>query len=333
MSINERSLSNTSAANLNVLRVAAAVAAVLILLTVSFMACNASKKNIDLVVDGKHIQAKTFAADVKTLLNENNIKLGEKDRVNPGLTAALKDNMTVTVRRAVPVTIKVAGKELKLTTAAVTVGEVLKENAITLSKLDIVNPAMDQPIKKGINIQVDKITTRVVEEKILLPNNVKREGDSSLFRGIVRVVREGCQGIAVKKWEVIFKNGKETEKRLLASNIVQQPVDRIIRIGTLQTVSRGGNQIRFSMALNMVSTAYTHTGRNTHTGIAPRVGVAAVDPSVIPLGTKLYVEGYGYCQAADIGGTIKGNRIDVFMDSQSQALQWGRRTVKVYVLN
>ncbi|WP_051273361.1 3D domain-containing protein [Desulfotruncus alcoholivorax] len=332
MSINQKMVSNASAANFAVRRVAA-VAAVFILSTVILLTYNASKKSINLVVDGKQITVKTFASDVNSLLNENDVRLGEKDRVYPGLTEKLEDNMTVTVRKAVPVTLQVADNKLKVITAAATVDEVLEENAITLSKLDIVNPAVDQPVKKGMDIQVDKITTGIIEEKVPIPNKIKREQDNNLVRGVVKVVREGSQGLAVKKWEIIFKNGRETEKRLLASNIVQQPVDRVIRLGTLQTVSRGGHQIRFSKALNMVATAYTHTGRNTHTGIAPRVGVAAVDPSVIPLGSKMYVEGYGYCQAADIGSRIKGNRIDVFMDSRSQALSWGRRNVKVYLLN
>jgi len=333
MSIDEKAVSSASPANLSVCRVAAAAVAVLMLLSMIVLTYNASKKNINLVVDGKQIKIKTFASDVDSLLKENNVQLGEKDRIYPGLSEKLADNMTVTVRKAVPVTLQVANEKLKVLTAAANVGEVLKENAIALNKLDIVNPAVDQPVKKGLDIQVDKITTRIIQEKVPIPNNVQREQDNSLLRGIVRVVREGSQGLAVKKWEIILKNGSETEKRLLASNIVQQPVDRVIRLGVLQTVSRGGYNIRFSKALNMVSTAYTHTGRNTHTGIAPRVGVAAVDPSVIPLGSKLYVDGYGYCQAADIGSKIKGNRIDVFLDTRSQALKWGRRNVKVYVLN
>lgn len=65
----------------------------------------------------------------------------------------------------------------------------------------------------------------------------------------------------------------------------------------------------------------------------PDAKVIAVDPSVIPLGTKVYVEGYGYATAEDIGGAIKGNRIDVFIPTQSGALEWGRKQVKVTILD
>ena len=96
----------------------------------------------------------------------------------------------------------------------------------------------------------------------------------------------------------------------------------------------------------MVATAYTagpeSTGKSpgmpgygiTYSGMRVRPGVVAVDPRVIPLGTYLYVEGYGYSIAADTGGSaISGNRIDLYMERLADAYNWGRRTVKVYVLN
>jgi 3D (Asp-Asp-Asp) domain-containing protein len=92
-----------------------------------------------------------------------------------------------------------------------------------------------------------------------------------------------------------------------------------------------GNQ-RVVKEMVVESTAYTHTGNTTFTGIWPYEGVVAVDPRVIPLGTKMYVEGYGYATAADTGGLIKGNIIDVFMDTHEKAVNWGRRQVKIYIL-
>jgi len=65
----------------------------------------------------------------------------------------------------------------------------------------------------------------------------------------------------------------------------------------------------------------------------PDAKVIAVDPSIIPLGSKVYVEGYGYATAEDTGGAIKGNRIDVFVPEQNDALQWGRKDVKVTIID
>ncbi|MDU5070096.1 3D domain-containing protein [Finegoldia magna] len=91
--------------------------------------------------------------------------------------------------------------------------------------------------------------------------------------------------------------------------------------------------------ITMRSTAYTSDPAEnggystTAMGTAIRYGVVAVDPNVIPLGTRLYIEGYGYARAEDTGGAIKGNRIDLVFGSKSQSNNWGRRTVRVTILN
>lgn len=74
----------------------------------------------------------------------------------------------------------------------------------------------------------------------------------------------------------------------------------------------------------------TSTGINLKRN--PDAKVIAVDPSIIPLGTKVYVEGYGYAIAGDTGGAIKGNKIDVFFPSKSEAYKWGRKDVKIKIL-
>lgn len=80
------------------------------------------------------------------------------------------------------------------------------------------------------------------------------------------------------------------------------------------------------------STAYTWTGCRTASGSWPSRGTVAVDPNVIPLGSVLYVEGYGPAVAADTGGDIKGQRVDLYMDTEHECWQWGRRKVEVWVL-
>ena len=79
------------------------------------------------------------------------------------------------------------------------------------------------------------------------------------------------------------------------------------------------------------ATAYTWTGCRTATGIWPSRGTIATDPRVIPTGSKLWVEGYGEAVAADTGGAIKGQRIDLYMDTKHECLQWGRRKVEVQI--
>jgi len=80
------------------------------------------------------------------------------------------------------------------------------------------------------------------------------------------------------------------------------------------------------------ATAYTWTGYRTATGTWPSRGTVAVDPRVIPLGTELHIEGYGAAVAADTGGAIQGQRVDLYMDTEHECLQWGRRQVEVRVV-
>jgi 3D (Asp-Asp-Asp) domain-containing protein len=102
------------------------------------------------------------------------------------------------------------------------------------------------------------------------------------------------------------------------------------------TVSRGGSR---GKVLTMVATGYDgcykcnypYYGQPSYIGLPLARGIVAVDPNVIPMGTKLYVEGYGEAIAADQGGAIKGNRIDLFFDTHQQALNWGMKTVKVTI--
>ena len=88
-----------------------------------------------------------------------------------------------------------------------------------------------------------------------------------------------------------------------------------------------------SYTTQMQATAYTATGNRTATGTVPKKGTIAVDPDVIPLGTELYVEGYGNGIAEDTGSAVKGNIIDLYMDSEQQARDWGRRNVNVTIYN
>jgi 3D (Asp-Asp-Asp) domain-containing protein len=91
------------------------------------------------------------------------------------------------------------------------------------------------------------------------------------------------------------------------------------------------NALKFDSAFDVRTYAYSGGG-TTASGKKAKVGRVAVDPRVIKLGTWLYIEGYGLCQAADTGGAIKGNKIDLYMNSESECIQWGVRSKTVYIL-
>lgn len=321
-----------SADNFITSHIVAAGLAVLVLVITIFTAYTSAQSKVILQAEGEKISVASFAGDVGELLQEQGVELGDKDRVTPLPDTPLQDGMTVVVRRAVPVNLQVAGEQSLVYTAAETVGDLISENNLKLGEQDIVSPAPETKLAPEMLVKVDLVRVQTIDEEAPIKFNVRRENDNKIARGITEVVQRGTDGLERQSWEVTYTNGKETARCLVASTVLKKPVDQIVKVGALQVASRGGTDIRFSRAYDMVATAYTHTGSNTATGIKPQVGIVAVDPRVIPLGTKLYVEGYGHCRAMDVGGKVKGSRIDVFLDTREEARRWGVRNVRVYML-
>lgn len=291
-----------------------------------------ANKTVTLSVDGKERKIKTFALTAGQLLQAEEIQLGKYDRVSPGTREFLRDGMTVSVERAVPLKLKTGDKVKDIYTLSETVQELLDEYGITLQEEDKVIPSPGEAIEPGMTVEVIRQRTEIVEEEVAVPNNTIKKNRSDLPVGKTRVVQEGQPGLEKKVWQITYRNGKEYSRELKSSEVIREPVNRVIEVGTARIISRGGKTVRYSRVMEMVSTAYTYTGNNTASGVPPRRGVAAVDPGVIPLGTRLYVENYGYCTALDRGSAIKGNKIDLFMETRQKAYRWGVRRVKVYVL-
>jgi 3D (Asp-Asp-Asp) domain-containing protein len=116
------------------------------------------------------------------------------------------------------------------------------------------------------------------------------------------------------------------------------PVTGTVDRAMIDVLNRAkGAPDRHRRVINMEASAYTTedpgNGSHTYSGNQLRKGLVAVDTNVIPLGTRLYIEGYGYAIADDTGGYIRGNRIDLAYESRREALQFGRRTVSVYILD
>lgn len=126
---------------------------------------------------------------------------------------------------------------------------------------------------------------------------------------------------------VLTTQVQQPGKEISYPHIVE--VEKIVRVPVLVEPSRS-----FQRELTMVATAYTHTGDVTFSGLPADTGVIAVDPNVIPIGSLVWVEGYGYAIAADTGNRdyIGGNRIDIFLQSEEQAMQWGVKTVRVKII-
>ncbi|WP_418791305.1 3D domain-containing protein [Phosphitispora sp. TUW77] len=305
------------------------VVAAVIILTGFFY----NRHNIRIFADGKEVNVVMRGGTVAESLKKANISLGERDLIEPALDTKLADDLTVRITRKLCITLADAGEASEQWVTPGNVGQALEELKITVNSSDKVVPEPSTVIKSGDTIEISRFSDKFIEESIKVPFKLERRNDNLMEKGTTRIVRKGQDGLIQKTIKITYRNGEEIKREVVAEKVLREPVAKIVAYGTVtvKEISRGG-QINFSRALSMTATAYTHTGNNTASGIYPYRGAVAVDPSVIKMGTRLYVEGYGYAKALDIGSAIKGNRIDLFFDTEKEARKWGRRIVKVYVL-
>lgn len=304
-------------------------------IVISLMFCGYTwaQRSVVVFVDGNKKTVRTFSKTVGSFLESQNVSLLEKDEVIPALETPLQEGMIVTVHRAVDFNLTVDGSTSPARTRGWTVEDVLVEYGIALGPEDEVSPGMGEPVVPGMQIQVARVRTVTEESEAPISYETKKQYTVKLEEGATRVAREGRDGTERQTWQVVYRDGKEVNRQLVSREVITPPVDRQVLVGSGMVVSRGGENIRYSEVKHMVASGYTYTGHNTASGVPPHYGVMAVDTSAIPFGTRVYVEGYGYATARDRGSAIKGNRIDLFFESESEALGWGLRTVKVYFLD
>lgn len=297
---------------------------------------------VEIIGDGEQALT-TLGGTVADLLNVAQIEVGPHDVVVPGLDEVAVPELHIRIERAIPVQVVVDGGQDTHWVIASTVRQALDKLGISLNPLDRLSPSQNTALEPNINITIVRVVEEFIEETETLPFKVVRWAAPELERGQTQVIREGREGIIQNRVRVVYEDGRPINRTIVGSQVVQSVVDRVIGEGTRtpsKTVSTPNGPLAYIEEREMVATGYEpgpiSTGEwadgLTFTGLKAQRGVIAVDPTVIPLGTRLYVEGYGEGIAADIGGAIKGNRLDLCFDTYNEAIQWGRKTVKVYIL-
>ena len=290
---------------------------------------------------GEPVVFTTTQQELGAALTAQGITLSAKDQIDIAPDTSLKGRkvLTVTVRKAVSVSLAVDGNVITTETTAPTVDDLLKELGVTLGPKDSINTDMARPLTAGLALEITRRheTTEVVREEI--PYELVRQEDRRIMVGDTRELQAGEPGIREVKKVIYYENGVAVGEDILEEVVLAEPVDQIVAYGTGGVVSRGGRDYRFVQEMVLSATGYTAGKESnpngngyTYTGMKAERGVVAVDPTVIPLYTRVYVEGYGPAIAADIGGAIKGDKIDLCFDTVQEALDWGRRPVTVYIL-
>ncbi len=303
-----------------------------------------AQKGVTLVVDGEARYIKTQADTVADLLVQSDVDLGEADVVAPSLDTRVADGMTVVVRHAVPVTLRFPDEAIKLNVIGATVADALVAAGLDPSIGLSVTPALDSLLVPDMEIEATDVFVRIVEEEVEVPYGVVTENDPTLSQGSRAIKRHGEPGVTVQVYRVLVTAGIEGAKTLTAERVSTEPIDEVVLVGTKRSGQRVAARARAASAepptegkqLTVTATGYSSgdpgVGSRTATGARATYGVIAVDPSVIPLGTRVYVPGYGNAVAADTGGAIRGDKIDLCFDTRAEALAWGRRTVTITIL-
>ncbi|MBT9176391.1 MAG: Cell wall-binding protein YocH [Firmicutes bacterium] len=250
------------------------------------------------------------------------------------------------------VTIAVDGQQVALAVRATTVEAALTEAKVVLGEHDRVSPELASTIQAQMEIVVTRVTkSEIVEHERIYFHEVRR-ANHNLERGVTRTVQRGREGRRAEHYEVVYEDGQRVSKTLLRTEVLEPKVDRIVEYGTIGSLSRGGNTYRFTRVFYVTATAYTagpeSTGKSpghpafgiTRSGLPVEVGHIAVDPNLIPLLSHVWVEGLcafsaqfnGRYFATDTGSAIQGNRIDIYFERVEDALRFGRRRMRVYVL-
>ncbi|ECK6822215.1 DUF348 domain-containing protein [Listeria monocytogenes] len=293
-------------------------------------------------------------ANVADLLKDENITTRPQDVLNVALDTKLKNGLEVNINRAIQLSLQNGAKKDTVWTTKTKVSDLLAEKNIKLDQDDRVSPAKDSNLKEKMTVEVTYVNSKAEKKNEQVKFETVYKEDDSLNKGVEKVVQEGKNGKKVVEYKVTFENGKEKKRDVIKENVTSDKTDKVVVRGTKEKVvatpvsnvstssatssssSSASSTPSGGKTYKMESTAYSGGGTTAY-GINlsanPGLKVIAVDPRIIPLGSKVWVEGYGEAIAGDTGGAIKGNIVDVYFPNESQCYSWGRRMVTVKVLN
>lgn len=282
-----------------------------------------------------------FTASALSLMQENNHQTQNSQDTPSAKTVEpiLYTNKNL-IESPVNITVMNHGQEENYSFFKSNVSTFMNFAGIKLSDYDMLSVGMDTVISKDMTISIDSVEFVTETRRETEPYEIIETPVQTIPKGTREVVQKGQNGECINTYIVKLVNGEKAEEVLYSRQIVSYPVEETVNVGVGGSfVGKDGKTYNFSYYKMMEATAYTYvpglTTMTTATGRRLDYGIIAVDPRVIPLHTKLYVTGsfeYGYGEAEDTGGVIKGDIIDLAFMSYDECIQFGRRQVKVYIL-
>lgn len=295
---------------------------------------------------------KTRSESVEEVLEEHGLDVAETDRLNVPAEKSVTDNEDIVITRGKRMTIKVGGYEDVVTVTKADAKDALVEAGYIPGEYDQISANGDTIELVSVS-RTDEAVTETIER------GIEYVDDPNLPKGQEAVVDEGQDGVKEIRHKVTYQDGEETARETLSESVTVEPRNKVIARGTAaptpapvnasasskSTVNDNGGSVngyKYKKKITMTATAYStapeENGGYTVSamGNALKYGIVAVDPKVIPLGSKVYVTSpdgswtYGVASAEDTGGAIKGNKIDLCYPTNATA--FGRRSCVVYVL-
>ena len=260
----------------------------------------------------------------------------------------------ITVHRMQIIRINNGGQSVVTNSYGGTVGELLENTNMTLGEGDHIDVPLETETYDGMELNIDRWITVTETFTEAVPYDTEYVSTNKMLKGDEKVITQGVEGVMEHTATVTYFNGQEVSREVLSSEMTVEPVNQVIKQGTLEAekgkltigdgviVTADGEIYTYNKTMKAKATAYTHTdagcNKTTATGTTVHWGTVAVDPRVIPYGTKMFIVSndgkyvYGLSAAEDCGGSIKGNRIDLYMPTTKECFAFGVRNCTIYFI-
>lgn len=336
-----------------------ALCAILLTFIFMLMLYGTSLKQVTLVVNGEEQTVTTRLWQLDQLLVEYDIELGPHDRLYVPAHDRLKHGDRIEVVHTHPITLVADGHSRVVYTVGKTVEDVFKDMNIQIGELDRTEPAFTATLDAGDTIRIIRVRQEIAEIEKEIPYTVVTKNDSSLAKGKEKVVREGKEGVLLETVEHTYEDGILVATRVIDTVLAEASVDKVVAVGTkkpvtvlsanspdIQEVTKKGvtfgvKQILTDVTLTSYDAGPQSTGKDkdhplygiTYSGAKVKANhTIAVDPKVIPLGWWVYIEGFGFRKAEDIGSAIKGKKIDIYFEDAVKDGFGKKKGVTVYII-
>lgn len=305
------------------------------------------------IADGGNVECiLTTEENIDDILEENGYTIGTDDVVKfDGFTDHVG---RVEILRAFNVSIQSDSAEKTVAIAEGTVSDALAKAGVSVGDDDLMNIGFSEPVHSGLQIVIQRVTYQETAAQTPIPFTTVQTMSANYAKNTQVVTTEGEEGVLETVTRSTYIDGQLSSTQVVSETVTKEPLTQQVTVGTAYrspvskiapetlVLDEKGAPVSYTKVLTGKSAAYSaKPGARTASGRLAQVGHVAVDPNIIPYGTKLYIAStngkrvYGYAVAADTGTALMDGRIlvDLFFDSYESSCQWGIQQVNIYILN